>query len=194
MKYLSFDLEATGLAENDYIIEFAMVPFCTQSQSIEKNLSEHYFIKCPKFEKLEHRLDPWVIKHNRELIDKASQDGIEINQFKNQLINYLTSKKVLDYFRDTPKDKIILFGKSLNAIDLPFLNRDLGWDFMRTHFHHQVLDLSSVVMSFVDQKKIPQECLSGSGLMNYFKMGDVAHTALEDAINTAKLYFKLLEA
>jgi DNA polymerase III epsilon subunit-like protein len=34
---------------------------------------------------------------------------------------------------------------------------------------------------------------SGTPLMNYFGMGEVAHTALEDAVNTAKLYMKLLD-
>ena len=34
---------------------------------------------------------------------------------------------------------------------------------------------------------------SGNKLMEYFKMGDVAHTALEDAVNTAQMYFHLLD-
>ena len=29
--------------------------------------------------------------------------------------------------------------------------------------------------------------------MNFLKMGEVCHTALEDAVNTAKMYLKLLE-
>ena len=31
MKYLSIDLEATGLAQDDLIIEFGMIPFCTET-------------------------------------------------------------------------------------------------------------------------------------------------------------------
>ena len=81
----------------------------------------------------------------------------------------------------------------MNAIDLPFLNRDLGWDFMRKYFHHQVLDLSSITMNYVDANRLPESCLSGSGLMDYFNMGDVAHNALDDALNTAKLYFYFLD-
>ena len=34
---------------------------------------------------------------------------------------------------------------------------------------------------------------SGSNLMNYLNMGEVAHTALEDAKNTAIMYLKLLD-
>ena len=42
MKYLSFDLEATGLEEDALIIEFAMVPFCTSTKKIEESLSKHF--------------------------------------------------------------------------------------------------------------------------------------------------------
>lgn len=195
MKYLSFDIEATGLAENDLIIEYAMVPFDTKLKSIEHKLSFHTYIKCPTFDELKPRLDPWVIENNETLIKNANKNGIELDQFKAKMTEYLESDEVLDYFKDTPlakKNKIILFGKSLNAIDLPFLNRDLGWDYMRKYFHHQVLDLSSIIMGMIDRNELPEQCLSGSKLMEHLGMGDVAHTALEDAINTAKIYLELM--
>ena len=37
MKYLSLDIEATGLKENDLIIEFAMVPVCSDTKTVIKN-------------------------------------------------------------------------------------------------------------------------------------------------------------
>ncbi|ATH08046.1 hypothetical protein BIY24_08800 [Halobacteriovorax marinus] len=194
MKYLSFDIEATGLAEDDLIIEFGMVPFCAETGEIAHELQRNWYIKCPSFEELKPKLDQWVIDHNEELISKAHAQGEELSKFKEILTEYLESEEVINYFGKSDKDKIILFGKSMNAIDLPFLNRDLGWDFMRKHFHHQVLDLSSVVIGLCDMKLLPNECQSGSGLMKYFKMGDVAHTALEDAVNTAKLYLMIMDS
>jgi oligoribonuclease (3'-5' exoribonuclease) len=191
MKYLSFDLEATGLAEHDLIIEFGMTPFCTE-EGLNKDLSKHFFIQCPSFEELRPKLDPWVIEHNKELIDKAHETGINLIEFKKQLELYLESSEVKEYFKDN-KAKIVLFGKSINAIDLPFLNRDLGWGFMRKYFHHQVLDLSSTVYSLIDLNLIPKNCVSGTDLMNFLEMGDVCHTALEDADNTALMYLKLLQ-
>ncbi|RLA64153.1 MAG: hypothetical protein DRQ88_11450 [Epsilonproteobacteria bacterium] len=192
MKYLSFDIEATGLKEFDYIIEFAMVPFDITTGTLEKNLARSYYIKCPTYKELEPKLDPWVVEHNKELIIKANKEGLPMNAFKNEFQAYLESSPVKDYFATNDR-KIVLFGKSINAIDLPFLNRDLGFDFMRRYFHHQVLDLSSVAMSFVDSNMIPEDSSSGSNLMKYFKMGDVEHTALADAINTAIMYIKLIE-
>jgi oligoribonuclease (3'-5' exoribonuclease) len=195
MKYLSLDIEATGLAEHDLIIEFAVVPFDTDSKSIAESLAYHHYIHCPTFESLEAKLDPWVRDHNKELIIKANKDGISLEKFRRSFEDYLKSKAVRDFFAQDKEDakKIILFGKSMNAIDLPFLNRDLGWNFMRDNFHHQVLDLSSVTRGLIDLKKLPAETKSGSGLMKYLGLGDVAHTAFADAVNTAKLYLKILE-
>ena len=193
MRYLSIDLEATGLNENDLIIEFGMVPFCTEKNEIEENLARNFTIKCPSFEELYPKLDPWVREHNEELIRKSHSDGIPMEKFKMELENYLLSDEVKNYFKNDKNEKIILFGKSMSAIDLPFLNRDLGWNFMRKYFHHRNLDLSSTANTLIDLKFIPKECSSGSYLMNFLGMGEVKHTALEDARNTALMYLKLLK-
>ena len=190
MRYLSFDLEATGLAENDLIIEFGMVPFCTKEGKLNKDLSKHWFIKCPSFNELEPRLDQWVKDHNKELITKAHETGTEMSQFKTELEEYLNSEQVKDYFGN---EKITLFGKSMSAIDLPFMNRDLGWDFMRKWFQHRQLDLSSVAYNLIDLNMLPEKCQSGSALMEFCGMGEVCHTALEDAENTAIMYLRLLK-
>ena len=154
---------------------------------------EIIFIECPSFEDLKPRLDPWVIEHNEGLIKKAHSDGMKMRDFKKELEAYLTSKPIKEYFKNERKEKVILFGKSMNSIDLPFMNRDLSWEFMRKHFHHRDLDLSSTASTLVDLGMIPEKCTSGSELMKYLGFGEVAHTALEDAKNTALMYLKLLE-
>ena len=193
MKYLSIDIEATGLAEDDYIIEFGMVPFDTETRTLEMDLARNYYIHCPSFESLRPRLDQWVVDHNRELINKAHKEGLRMSAFQNELEAYLGNDQVKRYFQNEKKEKIILFGKSMNAIDLPFLNRDLGWIWMRKYFHHRVLDLSSTANTLIDMGILPPACSSGSGLMNHLGMGEVAHTALEDAKNTALMYLKIIE-
>lgn len=193
MRYLSIDIEATGLNENDYIIEFGMIPFCTDNRTLETSLEKNYYIKCPSFESLKPRLDPWVIDHNESLIKKAHSQGMEIYDFREELELYLQRKEVKEYFKNERNEKIILFGKSMNAIDLPFLTRDLSWEFMRKFFHHRVLDLSSTANTLIDMGILPKECSSGSHLMKHLGMGDVKHTALEDAKNTALMYLKILD-
>lgn len=190
MKYLSIDLEATGLGENCQIIEFAMIPFDTQFKRLEEPLARTTYIHCPSFEDLKPSLDPWVRDHNEKIIRKAHSEGLMLSEFKVWLQTYLESKEVRDYFQT---QKIVLFGKSMNAIDLPFMNRDLGWEFMRKYFHHRILDLSSIGYGMVDLGNLPQGMDSGTNLMNHLGMGEVAHTALEDAKNTAIMYLKLLD-
>ncbi len=189
MKYLSFDIEATGLEEHDLIIEFGCIPVDVTNNQVLEQLSFHSYIQCPPFETLRPKLNQWVIENNESLINKAHNEGITLENFKNKFNQYIESNDIKEIFGD---EKIILLGKSLNAIDLPFLNRDLGWEWMRSKFSHRTVDVSSVVYSFIDSGILPDECSSGSELMNYLKMGDVAHTALEDSINVAKIYLELI--
>ncbi len=190
MRYLSFDIEATGLAEDCLMIEFAMIPFDTETGLFEESLSRSVYIQCPSFEELRPKLDPWVVEHNETLIRKAHSEGMPLAEFKAMMKTYLESSEVKSYFGN---QKITLFGKSMSAIDLPFLNRDLGWEFMRKYFQHRQLDLSGIAYALMDLKLLPAGMESGSGMMKYLGMGEVAHTALEDARNTALMYLKLIE-
>ncbi len=189
MRYLSIDLEATGLRENDYIIELAFVPFDSKADEIPTELSLHTFVQCPSFEKLKPTLDPWVVEHNEKLIKNAHDKGLTLPELKAKITEYLESLPIRNYFGS---EKITLFGKSMNAIDLPFLNRDLGFEYMRKYFHHRDLDLSSSARTLIDMGILPSSSASGSELMKLLGLGEVVHTALEDAINTAKLYIGII--
>lgn len=196
MKYLSIDIEATGLDENCLILEFAMIPFCTTKMELKESLQKEFIIKSPSFEELKPTLDKWVIDHNKAMIDRSFASGITLEVFKNEIQKYVESDEVKNYFEikdNYKKDKIIIFGKSLSAIDLPFLNRDLGWNFIRKYFKHRQLDLSGIGYALVDMNYLPIGSDSGEKLMNFLGMGNVKHTALEDAKNTALMYFELIK-
>ena len=148
MKYLSIDIEATGLEPHDLTIEFAAVPIDAATKSIENDLSFHTYIKCPSFEELKPKLTPWIIEHNKELIEKAHSEGVSIDSFRAKLEEYLKSNEIKEYFGS---QKIVLFGKSMSSIDLPFLKRDLGHEWMDNHFSHRTLDFTSVCYALADQ-------------------------------------------
>ena len=190
MIYLSVDLEATGLAPDDLIIEFAAVAVDTKEKKIYKDDAYHTLVQCPLFEELEPKLDQWVIDHNKKLISKAAQQGISLNMFKQELEQFILGPIFKSQLKE---DKICLLGKSMNAIDIPFLKRDLGHDFMDKYFSHRILDVTSLGYYLSDAGILPKGMQSGTKLMKYFDMGEVAHTALEDAVNTAQLYLNLLE-
>ena len=190
MRYLSIDLEATGLEQDAYLIEFAAIPFDTEALELNHSLSFHCHVQCPSFEQLKPHLNPWVIEHNRTLIETAHLRGLSIPQFKEKLTHYLENQTLSQYLSAPP---YTLFGKSLSALDLPLLRRDLGGDFLKKYFVHRQLDLSSYVYALVDMGCLDSSLIAGSELMKYVGMGDVAHTAMEDAVNTAKIYFELLK-
>ncbi|MBF0207944.1 MAG: 3'-5' exoribonuclease [Oligoflexia bacterium] len=191
MRYLSIDIETTGLERDCYLIEFAAIPFDSIKKKIENDLSFHSYIECPPFEKLRPRLDHWVIEHNQKLIDKAAQSGISLDTFKQKFVTYLQSESIQNYFY---KDKIFLFGKSLSALDLPILNRDLENSFMQKYFSHKVMDLSCFAMGLIDLGLLPADHHSSSALLQHFSLGEVPHTALEDATIMAQIYLRLLQS
>jgi DNA polymerase-3 subunit epsilon len=65
---------------------------------------------------------------------------------------------------------------------------------MNKHFHHRNLDLSCLTLGLIDMGVLAKGMESGSVMMKEFGMGEVEHTALEDAVNTIKMYFKILES
>jgi len=194
MRYLSIDLESTGLLYTDYIIEFACIPLDTETETLESDLKFHTYISCPSYEELLPQLSSWAKENNQTLIKKAHNEGIQSEKFRNIFEEYLCSEKIKKYFSKQRTQKITLLGKSLNALDLPLLQRDLSYDFLRQYFHHQVQDISSLAQYLVDAKKIPENCHRGSELAKFLGVPQVPHTALEDAIMTANFYFKLLHS
>lgn len=189
MKYLSIDIEALGVAEKDQIIEFAAIAFDANTHAFNEELTFHSYIECPPFEVIRNNLNDWVASNMKSTITAANLRWVPLWRLKEQLREFLNSPKLKEYFWE---DKIILFGKSMQWIDMPFLIRDLWFDFVKHYFSHRSLDLTSFVLWLVDMWTLPPECVSGSWLMKYLWMWEVAHTALEDAKNTAEMYFKII--
>ena len=89
MRYLSIDLEATGLNEHDYIIEFGMVPFCTENLKIEENFDFKAVdsLKKEAIEKL-NRIKP-------ENLGQASRiQGISPSDIWNIMVYFEKQKKL----------------------------------------------------------------------------------------------------
>ena len=76
-RYLSLDTEATGLEADCYLIQIALVPVDTTARRVEMHLAQETLVKCPSFEELKPRLNPWVLEHNESLIRDAHAQGVE---------------------------------------------------------------------------------------------------------------------
>ena len=190
-RYLSLDTEATGLEEQCLMIQLAFVPVDVSTSWVVTDLAKEWLIHCPPFEELKPTLNEWVIKHQEGLIRKAHKEGMPLAQCKEEVAAYLKSKPIQDFFG---KERPVLMGKSMSALDIPLLNRSFGWGFMQKSFHHHIVDVTCLGKSFEDAGLLPPKTASTTKLMQYFKLKElVEHTALSDAIDMGRVYCKLID-
>lgn len=189
-KYLSLDTEATGLEEHCLLIQVAVVPVDGSKNLILRELGKEVLIQCPSFEVLKPTLSEWVITHNETLIRKAHAEGMAPHAFAQWLSEYLNSEKVKAFFGN---ERPLLLGKSLSALDIPLLTKNLGKAFMDKHFHHHTLDITCVGRFLVDAGILPPEHSSTSQLLKFFNLRTESnHTALSDALDMGQIYLNLV--
>jgi oligoribonuclease (3'-5' exoribonuclease) len=190
-KYLSIDTEATGLEEHCLLIQVAVVPVDGTKNIIAEELGKEVLIQCPSFEELKPTLSEWVIQHNEGLIRKAHAEGIPPEAFKNWMGDYLNSDKVKAFFGG---ERPLLLGKSLSALDIPLLTKNLSKALMDKYFHHHTLDITCVGRFLVDAGILPPGHGSTTQLLKFFNLrAESKHTALSDAMDMAQIYLKLVK-
>lgn len=198
---LSFDTETLGLDDPNFsvnqIIEFGLVPatiIIDKYQGVELEIHDnhfHRFIKCPSFDTLKPELDPWVIEHNKGLIDSAHENGIPDVDFILELGDYLTNIKS-ELFEG---GDLLYIGKSMQSLDAPIMTKHLGWGFMsKWGFNRKKVDVQDVARFLIHQGKLPLESASSRALVEFFGIKeDVNHTAIDDSVDMLKIYSELLK-
>lgn len=190
-RYLSIDTEATGLEEDTHLIQLAFVPVDVSEGKVYLELGWERLVKCPDFEELKPRLNPWVLENMADLIRKAHAEGISLETCQDEVTQYLQSDAIQAFFGGKPP---VLLGKSLSALDIPLLNRSLGWKYMQKAFHHHNLDVTSMAISLCDSGLLPAGTTGSSQLMKHYQLKDgTEHTALSDAIEMADIYIKMVK-
>lgn len=190
-KYLSIDTEATGLEEHCLLIQVAVVPVDGNKNLVAEDLGKEVLIQCPSFEELKPSLSEWVIQHNEGLIRKAHAEGITPAAFKQWMETYLNSEPIKTFFGG---ERPLLLGKSLSALDIPLLTKNLGKAFMDKYFHHHTLDITCVGRFLVDAGVLPPGHGSTTQLLKFFNIrAESKHTALSDALDMGQIYLKLVQ-
>ncbi len=182
MKYVSIDLETTGLdPENCQIIEFSAI--IDDGESALANLPKfHCYVVAN-----EYRGDPYALSMHSTIFRRISDRPIEFRFicqtdlavcFKNFLLNSgLTSH-------------ITVAGKNFASFDWRFLRRMPAWD-TTIKIRHRVIDPGNLYWNPVlDGERLPnlKTCLKRAGFEH-----DVAHTAFEDALDVVLLVRHYLE-
>ena len=161
-KYISLDIETTGLDPNeDQIVEIGMIV-----DNLESPVSELPSLRL-LLKREKYSGNAFALSMNHKIILEASREGVSRYEAKTQMIQFIEK-----YFRD---GRITVGGKNLAGFDIPFLKNEfpevVGW------FKHRVLDIGPMFYQLGDTQ-VPdlKTCLERSKIHK-----NIEHDALADA-------------
>lgn len=182
MKYVSIDIETTGLDEN-------YCQILSVGAIIEDTKNKLPFEEIPKFHAVivRDRIqgEPFALNLNRDLIELVNEyytskekdtDLIFINE------NYL-AKSLNDFFiRNSLSGKITVAGKNYQDFDKKFLDKVPHWNAL--DIHRRVIDPATSFVDWENDNELPNLnlCKQRAGLE-----GIVTHNAIEDAWDVIQL-------
>jgi len=196
MKYVSIDIETTGLdSENCDMVEFAaVVDDLNNQQPIEK---------LPKFQRYIYRHlyqgEPYALSMHKDLFLKLAK----WQQGKERDMQVCTPNNLMEEFYLFLKDcyvqhlnpkfemgnpiKVLAAGKNFATFDIRFIEKLPNQDPYLVEFNHRVVDPAMLYLNPATDTGPPSmyECMKRAGIP-----GDVAHTALEDALMVVSLLRK----
>ena len=178
MRYCSIDIETTGLnPATCQIIEFAAV--------VDDLRDQKPIDKLPRFQTYIHHPiyqgEPYALAMHAEIFKKLAKfpddDIIEADSLFAAFYNFLTGP-------GGSSSTIVVAGKNFASFDQKFLEK-LPNKFVK--FRHRILDPAMLFTDPMLDDAPPSSalCLERAGLE-----GEVAHTALEDALMVVKLLRK----
>ncbi len=184
MKYISIDIETTGLNhEICNIIEFAAVADDLQVQAPIDSL--------PRFQTYilqDHYVgEPYALGMHAEIFKKianwkkAAENFCTVSELLPRFHTFLTTS--CEYKMADGPIKINVAGKNFGYFDSKFLEK-LPHHGLLVKFSHRILDPATLYFDPNHDKELPgtEVCMERAQIA-----GDVKHTALEDAINVIKL-------
>lgn len=178
-KYVSVDIETTGLNPHRHqVIEFGAV-LEDWITPIEQLPAFHAYVIHN-----EYRGDPFALAMNHEILRKiANKSRHPESKFYRPLELAMEFEKWLVEHKIDPQ-RVPVAGKNFAGFDAQFLKELMDYEGPRfgdiIKFAHRVIDPGSLYFDPRIDKEPPsmQECMKRAGIV-----GDVAHTAIEDAIN-----------
>ncbi len=190
---LSLDLESTGLyheVNRPFLTQIALVPASITERRIMIENSFSILVRCPSLNtlKMDGNISSFVINHPKlnEIVQRASNKGVSIKE-AGLLISAFIEKMQLLY------GKPVILTKSVAGLDRRLLGETFGEEWLERNFHYQMQDLTSNLHLLRHLLNLQDISVSITQLENILGMKHAAHTATQDAVDSLKLYFKLLD-
>lgn len=179
MKYVSLDLETTGLdpGPNNILMASFVVEDTTKTRyPVEQN--EHFTCYVKPYEPITGGL--YALKLNRWIFDildgteSANYPILDPTEFESQAYEFLNQQ-----FNHS---RITIAGKNVAGFDLQFLS-----PLLKSMFRHRVIDIGSLYVDWEKDEYLPDllTCKKRAGIDT-----PVAHDAREDAMDTIRLLRK----
>ena len=176
MKYLSIDIETTGLdPEKCDILEVAAI-----IEDTEKKLPRE---ECPTFhcyiDREYYNCDPFTCEMNFKIFKEINKlkggEGEEENLIQEENFGDMFEDFIFSNLDDTKG--FTLAGANLEGFDMKFLYKKLSEETI-SRFNRRAIEPAHFFVDWKTDEKLPslQECKVRAGIA-----GDVAHNALDDA-------------
>lgn len=189
MKFISLDLETTGLDENYcQILSLGAV--------IEDTNNPLPFEEMPKFHAviIRDRIqgEPFALNMNKDLIELINKYNISkveqrIELAKQYQVLFVTEEHLAQAFvnfciTNGLNEKVTVGGKNYTGFDKKFLDLIPGWS--KINIHRRVIDPGTSFVDWANDKEIPslEICKQRAGIE-----GVVTHNALEDAFDVVQV-------
>lgn len=182
MKYLSIDLETTGLDESYcQIIEIgAVIDNTTDNIPLEELSTFHCYVTHDIYQG-----EPYALFLNSDILKKLHDRPTTCRFEPVECVARIFQSWINQHFL---KDRVTVAGKNFMSFDMQFLKKLPN--FKQIQFHHRCIDPALMFWNPKKDKVLPnlQECMNRAGIKD-----EVSHTALEDAFSVIKLIRKGIE-
>lgn len=190
MKYVSIDIETTGLDHNHcQTIEFgAVIDDLTDPKPYSELPTFHCYV-----ERERYTGEPYALAMHAEIFRRIAKREepykyVKPEHLREKFTAFLSANHLLD---GKPRTEINVVGKNFAKFDWRFLENEKFDNSVSFRLCHRNLDPGSLYFNPNYDAKPPDSktCMKRAGLE-----GEVAHTALEDAMMVVKLirrYYKL---
>ena len=189
MKYLSIDLETTGVDErNSNVVEFGAVIFDLDKKQTRQELEAlptfHTYVSPPTGTDETYIGQPYALSMHPTIFRRIAtrEKGYEYTCPKN--VEQKFYKFLIDngFEKSLKDDKIHITaaGKNFGVFDMRFINHCLGFGNL-IRIRHRIIDVGTVYFDPTRDATPPntEECKKRAGISNT----TVAHTAVADALD-----------